>query len=118
MSEVEATRQLERRLVKLYTSKIPASSAITPDVREAALEAFWDSDDGSKSSESRRASTVSSVPSTSADHVPSGSSMRKGSRKRPLMDLVRENQLQYNQFIIKKEHKLLMQFCVSSDEPD
>ncbi|XP_053374306.1 uncharacterized protein LOC123526119 [Mercenaria mercenaria] len=101
-------------------------------MREATLAAFSDSDTDHDSA-GRNTGQVETLPtlpharresqasvSTSREEMRSTQTpqQRRDARKRPLMDIVRENQLHYNRFITKKVPKLLRQLGVSSDESD
>ena len=58
-------------------------------------------------------------PKNEVPNIPDGPVATAKKRKRPpLMDLIRENHVQYNEFINKKVPKLLKSLVMSSSESD
>lgn len=106
-SVVSQVKRLERRLVTRYPVVAP-QPAVAPqpqpanqDVRDAAAAALSDSEEDNGTNEA--ANNIQRAPKA---------------KKRPLADIIRQNQLAYNKFITKKIPKLLRQLGVSSDSSD
>ncbi|XP_045187616.1 uncharacterized protein LOC123545357 [Mercenaria mercenaria] len=104
-------KELERRLVRR-----PPAADVAPappqDIRDNVAAQMSDLSD-EEPDDARADNQPPVLPQAGMNEQPA-----QRIKKRPLADIIRENQLEYNKFIKKKIPKLMRQLGVSSDDSD